>query len=278
MNKVKVLLRKAFTPITIMLIPHSNSKPINLKIPSIGIIISIFLWITGSIYIISIGVKAVEYEKMEERLLYYSNQFIEIRATINALKKAETEFRKIFSLGSKEKILENVQYSDSGSLDMEALKEQIKNTVDTVETIREYLKTQKDIYMSTPKGWPISGRITSSFGNRENPLHGGNDFHSGIDISAPTGTPVTSTADGVVSFSGWSGGSGNLVVIEHGFGYSTFYAHNKTNLVKVGQRVKRGDIIAYSGATGNATGPHSHYEIWKGGRPVNPLPFLEGRR
>lgn len=277
MNKVRVFLKKAFTPITIMLIPHSNSKPINLKIPSIGIIISIFLWLTGSIYIISIGVKAVEYQKMEEKLLYYSNQFIELRATINALKKTEAEFRRIFSLGSKEKILENIQPGDTGSLDMEALREQIKKTMDTVTGIREYLRTQKDIYLATPKGWPLPGRITSYFGKRENPLHGGDDFHSGIDISASSGTPVKATADGVVSFSGWSGGSGNLVVIEHGLGYSTFYAHNKSILVKIGQHVKRGDIIAYSGATGNATGPHSHYEIWKDGKPVNPMPFLEGR-
>lgn len=278
MSKVRVFLKNALTPVTIMLIPHSNSKPINLKIPSIGIIISIFLWLTGSIYIISIGVKAVEYQKMEEKLLYYSNQFIELRATINALKRTEAEFRRIFSLGSKEKILENVQPGDTGSLDMEALREQIKKTMDTVTGIREYLKTQKDIYMATPRGWPLPGRITSYFGKRENPLHGGDDFHSGIDISASSGTPVKATADGVVSFSGWSGGSGNLVVIEHGLGYSTFYAHNSSNLVKVGQQVKRGDVIAYSGATGNATGPHSHYEIWKDGRPVNPMSFLEGRK
>ncbi|MFN3396731.1 MAG: M23 family metallopeptidase [Thermodesulfovibrionales bacterium] len=278
MSKVRVFLKKAFTPVTIMLIPHSNSKPVNLKIPSIGIIISIFLWLMGSVYIISIGVKAMEYQKMEEKLLYYSNQFIELRATINALKRTEAEFRRIFSLGSKEKILENVQLGDAGSLDMEALREQIKKTMDTVTGIREYLRTQKEIYMATPKGWPLPGRITSYFGKRENPLHGGDDFHSGIDISASSGTPVKVTADGVVSFSGWSGGSGNLVVVEHGLGYSTFYAHNSSNLVKVGQQVKRGDIIAYSGATGNATGPHSHYEIWKDGRPVNPVPFIEGRR
>lgn len=278
MTKVRGLLKKAFTPITIMLIPHSNTKPINIKIPSIGIIISLFLWLTGTFYILSVGVKAIEYKKMKERLLYYSNQFVELKATIKALKKTEAEFRRIFSLGSKDKILENVQFNNSGSLDIEALKEQIKKTMDTVETIREYLKTQKDIYLATPKGWPLSGRITSYFGKRENPIHGSDDFHSGVDISAPVGTPVMATADGMVSFAGWSGGGGYVVVIEHGLGYSTFYAHNKTNLVKVGPQVKIGDIIAYSGATGNTTGPHLHYEIWKDRKPINTVQFLEGRR
>jgi len=88
---------------------------------------------------------------------------------------------------------------------------------------------------------------------------------------------VRATADGVVSFAGWSGGSGNLVGIEHGFGYATFYAHNTKSAVVVGQFVKRGDVIAYSGSTGSSTGPHSHYEIWKDGRHINPMPFIEGR-
>src|SRR3990172_4311149 len=98
-----------------------------------------------------------------------------------------------------------------------------------------------------------------------------------VFIGAGPGHPVISTADGIVSFSGWSGGGGNVVVVEHGFGFSTFYAHNKMNIVRVGQRVKRGDVIAYVGSTGNATGPHVHYEIWKNGRSVNPKPYVEER-
>ena len=93
--------------------------------------------------------------------------------------------------------------------------------------------------MATPKGWPLTGNVTSYYGKRKHPVTGGDDFHNGMDISASPGNPVTVTADGIVSFSGWNGGSGNLVVVEHGFGFSTFYAHNKMNAVKVGQRVKR---------------------------------------
>ncbi len=278
MSRTRKYLRKAFTPITIMLIPHSNSRPLNLKIPSIGVILSIAMWLIGSIYVLSMAVNTFEYRMMKEKLNYYSGQFIEIRATMNALKKAEAEFRNLFSLGSREKVLENVHPTDSGSIDMDALKDQIKNTMEKVNGIREYLKEQKDIYLATPKGWPVKGRVTSYYGSRENPLHGGKDFHSGVDISTNSGTPVRATADGVVSFSGWSGGSGNLVVLEHGFGYSTFYAHNKENTVMVGQQVKRGDILAYSGSTGSSTGPHSHYEIWKDGGHINPMPFIEGRK
>lgn len=277
MSKFRKVLKKAFTPITIMLIPHSNNKPFSLKVPSAGVVLSVFLWVVGSVYVLSVAVKAFEYNHMKEKVDYYSGQFLEFKATVHALKKTEAEFRRIFSLGSKDKVLENVHTNDSGSLDIEALRGQIKNTVNTVGEIKEYLRLQKDIYMATPKGWPVEGRITSHYGKRENPLHGGDDFHSGIDIGADTGAPVRATAEGVVSFSGWNKGSGNLVVLEHGFGYSTFYAHNKNNAAAVGQRVKRGDIIGYVGSTGNATGPHSHYEIWKNEKPVNPVSLMKGR-
>lgn len=277
MSKIRSFVRKAFTPVTIMLIPHSNSKPFNLKLPSIGIILSVFLWIVGTVYVLSVAVDLIEYRHMKQKLAYYSGQFVEMKATVAALKKTESEFRRLFSLGTKEKVLENLHPSDAGSIDMKALGDQIRNSVETVAEIRDYLRQQKDIYLATPKGLPVSGNVTSPYGNREHPVHGGDDFHSGIDISVAPNTPIRATADGVVSFSGWNGGSGNLVGVEHGLGYSTFYAHNKSNLVKIGQRIKRGDIIAYAGSTGNTTGPHSHYEIWKDGRHVNPKPFIEGK-
>ncbi len=277
MSRFRKFLRKAFTPITIMLIPHTSSRHLSLKIPSIGVVLSIAMWVIGSLYVISMAVNTFEYRKMKEKLNYYSGQLVEMNATMDALKKAESEFMRLFSLGTKEKVLENLRTADSGSIDMDALKDQIKSAMARVKDIQEYLKEQKDIYLATPRGWPVPGNVTSAYGRRENPVHGGYDFHSGIDISAGPGTPVKATADGVVSFSGWSGGSGNLVALEHGFGYSTFYAHNKSISVRVGQYIKRGEVIAYSGSTGSSTGPHSHYEIWKEGRHVNPMPFMEGR-
>lgn len=276
-HKIKIIFQKAFTPVTIMLIPHTSTRPLNLKIPSIGIFISILLWISGTFYILSIAVNAFEYQSMKSKLNYYSRQFLEIRNTIWSLRNAEKEFRRLFSLGSKEEILENIDSTNSGSIDMVNLKMEIAKSMQRVSEIKKFLRLQKDIYLATPVGMPVNGNITSPYGMREHPKTMVEEFHSGIDITASTGTPVKATADGIVSFSGWNGGSGNLVVLEHGFGYSTFYAHNKMNLVKVGQRVRRGDIIGYIGSTGNATGPHVHYEIWKDGNPVNPKKYIEGR-
>jgi len=276
-HKIKSLLKKAFTPVTIMLIPHSNTKPLNLKMPSIGIFVSIVLWFIGTIYVLSVAVDTFEYQNMKKKVNYYSQQFLELSTTISALKMAENEFKRLFSLGSKEKVIENIDTSNRGSIDIENLKEQIKKTTETVGEIQDYLRLQKDLYLTTPKGFPVAGNISSNYGNREHPRSGKDEFHSGIDISASPGNPIRATADGIVSFSGWSGGSGNLVVLEHGFGFSTFYAHNKMNTVKVGQKVNRGDVIGYIGSTGNATGPHVHYEVWKDGKSVNPNTYIKGR-
>ena len=282
MYKVKRFIKKLFSPVSIMFIPHDGKKTINIKVPSIGIFISMFLWCVGSVYLISIAIDAFEYQRMKHMVEYYNAQFTELKPTILMLKKAETEFRSLLSTGGKKEVLENVDSKadsiDSGSIDMEALKEQIKKTAESVASVKDYLREQRDIYLSTPSGWPVRGTVTSPFGHREAPRGGGPQFHTGMDISVPTGTPIKATADGVVSFSGWNSGSGNLVVLEHGFGYSTFFAHARATNVQVGQRVKRGDVIAYSGSTGNSTGPHLHYEVWKSGKAINPRGFLEVAR
>ena len=278
MHKVRTVLKKAFTPITIMLIPHTDKKSLSIKIPSIGIFVSIILWFIGTVYVFSMAIDALEYNRMQQKLDYYSSQFMEMKSSMIALKKAEIEFRRLFSVKSKEKILESLDTSDTGSIDMESLKQEIKLSMETIGEIKDYLSQQRDLYVSTPRGWPVEGgHISSSFGSRNHPRSGDHQFHSGVDIAADPGKPVIATADGIVSFSGWSGGSGNLVALEHGFGYSTYYAHNKMLVVKVGQKVKRGDIIGYIGSTGNSTGPHVHYEVWRDSKPMDPSAYLEGR-
>lgn len=276
--KIKNFLRKIFTPVTIMFVPHSKTEPLNFKVPFIGIFTIAILCCFGIIYISIIAVNTYEYYRMKNKLNYYSQQFTELNSTITSLKKADNDFRQLFSLKNRDRILEHVDVIDSGSIDidMENLKKQISKTIETVDEIRKYLRSERDVYLSTPKGFPVNGNISSPYGMREHPNAGYIDFHSGIDISTDSGTPVKATADGIVTFAGWNGGSGNLVAIEHGHGFSTFYAHNRSINVRVGQKVKRGDVISYAGSTGNSTGPHVHYEIWKNGRAVNPYEYIKG--
>ncbi|MFO0753664.1 MAG: M23 family metallopeptidase [Thermodesulfovibrionales bacterium] len=274
MFRIRRFVRRLFTPVTILMIPHDSNRTVNIRLPSIGIVLSVLVWLAGSVYIISAAVETREYHRMKSRLGYYAFQFAQLKSTMTTLKKAEEEFQRLLSFKSRHEILENVDkgmvLADAGSVDMEVLKEQIRKRVESVSAIKDFLREQRDVYMATPRGWPLAGRVTSEFGFRENPSRGGREFHSGLDISTAAGTPVRATAEGVVSFAGWSAGNGNLVVIEHGFGFSTFYAHNSSTVAGVGKRVKRGDIVAYSGSTGNSTGPHLHYEVWHEGKAVDP--------
>jgi murein DD-endopeptidase MepM/ murein hydrolase activator NlpD len=110
---------------------------------------------------------------------------------------------------------------------------------------------------------------------RQSPFWDGLTFHQGLDIANEEGTSVKAPADGVVVYSGWQGSYGKLVVLDHGYGYSTRYGHLQRCLVNVGQRVKRGQVIAFLGDTGRSTAPHLHYEIRVHGIPVDPLKYLK---
>ena len=122
--------------------------------------------------------------------------------------------------------------------------------------------------------WPVHGPITSPFGMRTDPITGRWQLHSGIDIGADYGVPITASADGNVIYAGWYGGYGNAIIIDHGSGYSTLYAHCSTIYVVLNQLVRRGQAIGAVGATGWATGPHLHFEIRQNGVPIDPLSRL----
>mgnify|MGYP000860767086 FL=1 len=123
-------------------------------------------------------------------------------------------------------------------------------------------------------GWPVSGEITSPYGYRVHPIWGTTIYHSGIDIGVDEGTPVHAADSGVIVWSGWMGGYGYAVVIDHGNGLSTLYGHNSELAVDEGQSVSKGQVVAYAGSTGNSAGPHVHFEVRENGDPVDPMGYL----
>lgn len=128
---------------------------------------------------------------------------------------------------------------------------------------------------STPTGWPVRGYISDGFGSRRNPFGGGGyEMHAGLDIATNHGTAINATADGIVIFAGTYNGYGNVVVIDHGYGLTTRYAHMSSYDVSVGQHVTRGKKIGAVGSTGRSTAPHCHYEVRLHDRPVDPFNYL----
>jgi murein DD-endopeptidase MepM/ murein hydrolase activator NlpD len=136
------------------------------------------------------------------------------------------------------------------------------------------LEVQKNILAHTPAIRPVSGWITSGFGYRHSPFTGKREFHKGLDIANRRGTKIVAAADGVVTFVGVRGLFGNLMILDHGHGVTTRYAHLEKTLFQKGDRVSRGTAIALMGNTGRSTGAHLHYEVRLNGVPVNPSDYI----
>jgi murein DD-endopeptidase MepM/ murein hydrolase activator NlpD len=163
---------------------------------------------------------------------------------------------------------------DSVGRDLEALGNEITSRERSFRELKDLLEAKRSVLASTPTTWPVRGLVTAGYGYRVSPFTGQREMHEGLDIAAPFGTPIAATADGVVSFVGPLSAFGNVVFINHGHGFTTFYAHLSSARVKEGQPVKRGQIIAAVGTSGRTTGPHVHYEVQVNGATVNPVKYI----
>lgn len=160
---------------------------------------------------------------------------------------------------------------------MDILRKQLYVQSNSLEELINIGKTQEERLMCIPSIQPISNkdltRTASGYGMRIDPIYRTPRFHSGMDFSAKTGTDIYATGNGVVTFSGWKQNYGNCLVIDHGFGYQTLYAHMQKFKARVGQKVKRGEVVGYVGNTGKSTGPHLHYEVIVRGKHDNPAKY-----
>jgi murein DD-endopeptidase MepM/ murein hydrolase activator NlpD len=165
-------------------------------------------------------------------------------------------------------------YGEAASRDLTRLGQELTSRAQSLRELKTYLDEKAALLAATPTILPLRGLITAGFGYRKSPFTGQREFHEGLDIAAPYGTPILATADGVVAFAGPLAAYGNVVFLDHGHGFATFYGHTSTTRVREGQRVHRGDIIAYVGTTGRTTGPHVHYGIYVKKVISDPLKYL----
>ena len=154
------------------------------------------------------------------------------------------------------------------------LRSVLEGLQDRLHVVARNVDRRNALANATPSMWPAYGWLSSGMGPRRDPVTGGPDYHSGLDIAGERGQPVYATAAGTVRHIGDQGAYGNLIVLDHGFGLESRYGHLLNYQVKAGAKVKRGDIIGQVGATGRATGYHLHYEVFANGRLINPLQLL----
>ena len=175
--------------------------------------------------------------------------------------------------------MDNEELTDGLYKTLNILYNRVMHQEKSYKEIENMVRNKEKLLASTPAIQPVSNkdlnRLSSGFSYRIDPIYKTVKFHAGLDFSAPQGTPIYATANGIVRVAGNLGnGYGNHVIINHGYQYSTLYGHMYRIKVRVGQSIKRGEVIGYVGNTGKSTGPHVHYEVMKGGRHLDPIYFF----
>ena len=239
----------------------------------------------------------MQYERSQQDYLSINGRVRELENRLRQLEKRDNEvYRTIFeanpvpdSARAKQMEMEQ-EIKLVSSMDENELAYSIASTLGVIGSrvqfqeksyreIESMIRDKEKLLAATPAIQPVSNkdlnRVASGYGYRIDPVYKTVKFHAGLDFSAPQGTPIYATADGRVKTAGNLGnGYGNHVVINHGFGYETLYGHMVRIKARVGQVIKRGEVIGWVGSTGKSTGPHLHYEVHKGGRTLDPIFFF----
>ena len=288
---------------TFMVVPHDGGKSVQIK-TNLFMIHTLVLILGGMVaWAAMVITRDVNYQLAqltEERFKSNMREILEEsetnRVLISRMASVDTQFRKLLKLGDRKKVLElngeggpteddstrfsrllqekNDHLLNKVDASLKISNEQAAQQEASFKEISVFLDKQRSILAATPSIWPVKGWITSGYGKRASPLTGEPGRHMGVDIANEANTPIRVTADGLVTYAGWQTGYGRVIVVEHGFGYSTRYGHCARIDVKVGDEIKRGQIIGYVGSTGRSTGSHVHYEVRVHGMPVDPEKYL----
>ncbi|NMB27739.1 MAG: peptidoglycan DD-metalloendopeptidase family protein [Tissierellia bacterium] len=223
--------------------------------------------------------KEIELSKLKSQTKNLYEKTNEVEDKLKEIDKLQKKLEKMAAIKSPSRSgnvsrnikLETLQPDE----EMEVLTEVLEDKKLELEIFIKDLEERFEYLECVPDLWPAKGKLTSGFGNRKDPLGWGSRFHQGIDIANSSGTNILAAGKGVVAFSGNRNGYGKTIIVNHGNGYKTLYAHNRKLLIHVGDRVEKGQVIGKMGSTGKSTGCHLHFEIHKNGNPINPLEVLK---
>ncbi|MBI5596243.1 MAG: M23 family metallopeptidase [Elusimicrobia bacterium] len=295
--------------VTFLVIPHADLPQLRGRFSMAFVLFGVLLWTGLTVWAGFAAGRQLDYwvtkadnMVMGAKMSYMAQEIDRSREVLETARATDKQLRILLGMRSRDEILKSEEglggpnASDraglaslvsSGRLSQSdvrrtvlGLRSESQRRLASFQEIAWYITNERSLSLATPEIWPTSGHITSPYGYRFSPFGGegsglhANTFHEGVDIANKPDTPIFAAADGVVRYAGWSSGFGVMVLVDHGFSYSTLYGHTSKVAVKVGDRVTRGQLIAYMGTTGRSTGNHLHYEVWRQGRPVNPLSFL----
>jgi murein DD-endopeptidase MepM/ murein hydrolase activator NlpD len=261
-------------------------KRISISVRSLGYVFSLLVLISlgaGALFssYLRMSWKASQYEMLQQNFDHLRMRYAELQRVASQRKDQIASLQSLAAeISARYGIVPPASEFPDRAQDA-AARPSVRDTIQEYSFLRS--ATVSEIYHqyafqwqthNQPSLWPVAGTLRSAFGGRPDPFSGEGEFHTGIDISAPKGTPVHVTADGVVETADWSGSYGKLIVVNHGNGIETYYAHLSQMLVLPGEEVRAGQVIALSGGTGRVTAPHLHYEVRISGTPVNPWRYL----
>lgn len=228
-----------------------------------------------------------EKEHLEKRISEMKPLIVDLRSQMSELMKKEKNIRLVFGLPEVDDAVREVGVGGPEPFplgtdtdlnetlgELDKLLRQTKFERENLTQIHNQLVGKKDLLGHTPSIAPTRGYLSRGFGVKLDPFTGLRQPHWGLDFAADIGTPVYATAAGIIFFTGWRHGLGQLVIIDHGYGYRTHYGHLNKIRVKKGQRIERGDVIGGVGNTGYSTGPHLHYEVRYNNKAVNPKDYI----
>lgn len=301
----KICKRELKRNLTVMLIPHNTVRPVRITFSFTTLLTILALWTGVTVWAGYLSSRHIDYWKvkadhkiMKLKVVFFAEQVRKSQAMLDQVRENDEQMRSLLQMKSKQAIVEGdgkggptvtekndltrvlqerVDEMSEGDIQRQtqALEEETKRRLASYQEVMRQIETERALFHATPNIWPCMGRITSSFGLRFHPVYQSNEFHSGLDIANEKNTPICATAEGAVRICDWQPGYGKLVVIDHGYGYRTYYGHLSAIKVTANQRVRRGEVIGLMGSTGTSTGNHVHYEIQYKGSALNPLRFLK---
>ncbi len=291
--------------LTLILIPNASGILKQLSIPVATVYLAaaaVVILLLGSFFLsaelIGDKVSQTELESLRAENVELTDKFeqmrwhlAEVESRYEKLIDKEVKVRAVFDLpeidpqerqlgigGPTPPMLEQMTFAQSAAyateLELDRLLRLSKFEMEKYSEVETSLFDLKDRLDHTPSIWPCKGWLSRGYGMKFDPFTGYKRMHSGIDLANHTGTEIHATADGKVVKVAKMGGMGRMITIDHGYGFKTRYGHLSNYKVKVGQKVKRGDLIALMGSSGYSTGPHLHYEVLRNGKSLNPRNYI----